>query len=377
MAVDSKYYIHDADRKALSALKAIPGFNQLVRAFMKIWNERQFRILNMSSRIRINDRQLSRYYDLLPPICEKLGVEVPELYLELDVRPNSYTYGDTKPFIVITSGLFETIPEPLIGTVLAHECGHIACHHTLYTTMGRMLMSAAQTTLLSRVPLGGAIYAAVETAFFYWLRCSEYSADRAAILCDGGPDRMSEVCMRLAGFDKDINAPARKDEFLNQAREYRDMIGGSKWDKTLEFLLLRSMDHPLMAVRALECEEWARGDSYAAILNGTYQETWTPPSDEKSAASGPEAAPKNRFDLPGLSNLSNITKFVSPWVKKIQSEIMPGTADEPEEAPEEEPAADEAESVTAKLLREYKALRDEGVISQEDYDQLKKQLLGL
>ena len=40
------------------------------------------------------------------------------------------TYGDTKPFIVITSGLFETLPDELIPTILAHECGHIACHHT-------------------------------------------------------------------------------------------------------------------------------------------------------------------------------------------------------------------------------------------------------
>ena len=94
----------------------------------------------MSTNLRISEKQLPRYYDLLPPICERLGIDIPELYLKLDVRANAYTAGDTKPFIVMTTGLLETLPDELIPTVLAHECGHIACHHCLYTTMGRMIL---------------------------------------------------------------------------------------------------------------------------------------------------------------------------------------------------------------------------------------------
>ena len=58
---------------------------------MKVWSEKQFRIQNMSTNLRISEKQLSRYYDMLPPICEKLGIEVPELYLKLDVVPNAYS----------------------------------------------------------------------------------------------------------------------------------------------------------------------------------------------------------------------------------------------------------------------------------------------
>ena len=82
--------MHDSDRIALQALQAIPGFTQLFKAFMKVWSEKQFRIQNMSTNLRISEKQLSRYYDMLPPICEKLGIEVPELYLKLDVVPNAY-----------------------------------------------------------------------------------------------------------------------------------------------------------------------------------------------------------------------------------------------------------------------------------------------
>ena len=42
MELNSKLYLHDSDKAALATLKAIPGFTQVTRAFMKIWNEQQF-----------------------------------------------------------------------------------------------------------------------------------------------------------------------------------------------------------------------------------------------------------------------------------------------------------------------------------------------
>lgn len=307
MSVDSKYYVHPSDQAALKALKLIPGFHQFIKGFMKIWSERQFRITNMSSCIRINETQLSQYYDMLPPICDKLGIEVPELYLQLDVNPNSYTSGDTKPFIVITSGLFETIPEDLIPTVLAHECGHIACHHVLYSTMGNILLGGTSNVLSSFVPFGDLASMPLEVAFFYWLRCSELSADRAAVIYDGSAEKMSEVCMRLAGYDKDIQALANKEEFLNQAREYREMIKDSAWNKTLEFLTLSHMSHPLMTVRTLECEEWAQSDQFKKIMDGSYKEIpvkpekTSKPEKENSAKSDKqegEKKPRVKFEIP-------------------------------------------------------------------------------
>ena len=66
MAYEASYYVHDSDKAALKALKSIPGFHQFVKGFIKIWSERQFRITNMSSCVRINEKQLPEYYDMLP-----------------------------------------------------------------------------------------------------------------------------------------------------------------------------------------------------------------------------------------------------------------------------------------------------------------------
>lgn len=278
MAIDARFYMHDSDKAALQALQAIPGFTQLFKAFLKVWHEKQSRIENMSTNLRINEKQLSKYYDMLPPICEKLGIDVPELYLSLDVNPNSYTYGDTNPFIVITSGMLETVPEELIPTVLAHECGHIACRHCLYTTMGHFVLSEA----INLLGLDGIAVLPIQVAFYYWMRCSEFSADRAAALCDGGAEKTVRTCMYLAGYDKDFDATANVDEFMNQALEYKQMVEDSAWDKTMEFLFAMKKTHPMVALRAYECNEWAKTERFRKIA--TYIRSDAEESDTTAVA---------------------------------------------------------------------------------------------
>lgn len=275
--MDENLFLHETDKAALSALKAIPGFSQLVKAFMKVWDEKMFKIINMSTNLKLDEKQLAKYYNMLIPICEKLHIDVPELYVTLDVVPNAYTYGDTKPFIVITSGLFETLPDELIPTVLAHECGHIVCHHTLYMTMGRTILNSAFQFLPG---LGNLALYSFQVAFAYWMRCSEYSADRVAAICDGTADKVVELCMRFAGYNKDIADVADPQLFINQAEEYIDLIQGSSLNKTMEFFLLSNRSHPLNAVRAYEINAWCneghieeveeainRGQNYEPVQN--------------------------------------------------------------------------------------------------------------
>ena len=361
MSFDSERYIHDSDRAALKALKAIPGFSLLTRGFMNIWNEPQERILNMSTRIKLGNNQMKKYYDMLPPICDKLGIAMPDLYIELDVNPNAYTYGDTTPFIVFTSGLLETIPDELIPTVLAHECGHIACHHALYTTMGRTILSGASTALSYFLKFGSLLSVPLQVAFYYWMRCSEFSADRAAVLCDGTPRKMQEVCMRLAGWDKDIIADANIEAFLEQAVDYKDMVHGSAWNKTLEFMVLSGASHPLTAVRATECGEWAKSDLFDRIIKGIPDPVNAQPAEDPQDADGQPAEQKKEgsFDLFG---------FLRP--KKPEETQTGKTSDFTTGTVESDtPDADNE-------LRWYKKMMDEGLITQEQFEQKKKELLG-
>lgn len=91
MALDYKLYLHDSDKTAMAALKAIPGFSQVMKAFMKIWDEKVARIKNMSMNLQLSEKQMAKYYNMLLPICEKLEIDVPELYVTLDVTANACT----------------------------------------------------------------------------------------------------------------------------------------------------------------------------------------------------------------------------------------------------------------------------------------------
>lgn len=261
---DASVFAHPSDIKALNALKSIPGFSQLLKGFFKFYNERQLYIENMSSNLKLSEHQLPQIYNMLPPICEKMGIKTPDLFLEMNVFPNAYTSGDNDPFIVVTSGLLDTMPKELIPTVLAHEVGHIVCHHTLYHTMGQMILNGTLATMDS-FGLSKLVSLPLKVAFYYWMRCSEYSADRVAVLYDETSENLIEMCMRFSGYKDDNHRIEAKNKelFIQQAIDYRNYVQDSNWNKTLEFLILKDRSHPLNAVRAYEANLWTGTQQYA------------------------------------------------------------------------------------------------------------------
>jgi len=263
-SVNPRDFIHENDSKALNALKSIPGFDQFVKAFMKVYNEPSMKILNMSSKVRLSEEQCPRIYNLLVPICEKFSIPVPELYLELDRSPNAYTSGDTTIFITVTTGLLELMSDEEIQAVLAHECGHIVCHHVLYHTMGQIVINGAASLL----GLGTLVNTALSTAFFYWMRCSEFSADRASAVFCGGPDRVVDIMLRFAGGTREVANEINAELFMQQASDYVAYVGDSTWNKLLEFLTLMNITHPFLAVRAASIKEWCDGSAFDAISKG-------------------------------------------------------------------------------------------------------------
>ena len=266
MAINPDIFIHPADRAALNKLKAIPGFTPLLKAFMKIWSEKNLKIEYLSTKLQVNEKQMPEYYNMLNSICEQIGINTPELYIEIDPIPNAYTVGENNPMIVMTSGLIETLPNELIPTVLAHECGHILCHHVLYTTMGHLILSSGLTGgSLAGGPIAGLsalISAPLEWGFYYWMRTSEYSADRVAVVYDKSSEKMTDVCMYFAGYDKDFPFKPNKTAFMHQAEEYENLVNDSGINKTYEYLLVRRNTHPLCAVRANACYKWASTDAF-------------------------------------------------------------------------------------------------------------------
>ncbi len=259
--------MHDLDRKATAALNTFPRFVKLLEAYHANYDEKAARFDFLSSAIRLSDKQMPEIYKLLPPVCDQLGINVPELYYVRSKTINAATVGSTQPYIFVTSRLVNELPLELIPTVLAHECGHIACKHTLYHSIAAQLINGIDNSPLALIPaIRKFLTPNLVNALLFWDRCSELSADRASVLCDGTAEKTVDVLLRINGYGKNID----RAEFLKQAIDLKAFVNDSISNKFIEQMLVQGESHPRMATRAYECCEWSKSAQYRGILDGTY-----------------------------------------------------------------------------------------------------------
>lgn len=269
-SVNPMDYRHPEDVAAFENLQQIPGFAAVLKAFMKIWNERMIQGVNMANKVRLGPNQLPKLYDMLPPICQTLGIDEPEFYLEMNPGPNAYTMGDSVISVTVTSGLIQMMNEDMIKAILAHECGHIACRHVLYSTMAQILLSAGADIFGL-----GVFTLPLQLALFKWQRCAEFSCDRAAAVCMQSPKPVSQAFMHLAGGGNIPYGDINMEAYMQQAKDYEDILFRSNWDKLLQFFALMNQDHPFLSVRTRHIEMWCETEPYQKIvrhMNGTGKE---------------------------------------------------------------------------------------------------------
>jgi Zn-dependent protease with chaperone function len=255
-------FIHPEDERALRAMQQIPLFPQAVKAFMKLGIEAYLQMTFLAEKIRLGPDQLPEVYDLVPPICRFFGIEEPMVFLESG-PPNAYVVGDTKVFLVVTTGLLASVEEDELRAIIAHECGHIACRHMLYHTMANYLHMLAGASL----PFVSQLSAPIRLALLYWSRRSEFSADRAAALYMRGSSSMVEGLIRISGGAKFLPWQINRDAYMKQAEGFNE-LAKSKWNDTLQTFEAISRTHPLTSIRASELDLWCRGQQFAKLMEG-------------------------------------------------------------------------------------------------------------
>ena len=253
-------FIHPEDAAALDTLKKIPVLTVVIKTFMDLGAEQLQTGLNRASKVRLSPTQLPELYHLLPPMCELLDIEEPDFYLEMSPIPNAYAFGDTQTAITITSALVEMMSEDELRGVIAHECGHIACHHMLYHTLASILANATGMfeTLVS-------LAAPLHYALMYWQRKSELSCDRVAAFIVG-PQTATSMLARLAGGPKDITSKLNLVELAGQADLYDAFCKSGLWNKALQTYAVLDQDHPFTSVRVREMLKWTETQQYKSLI---------------------------------------------------------------------------------------------------------------
>lgn len=254
-------FIHPEDAAALRTLESIPGFPALVKKFLQIGLEQMQYGVNMASTIRLSPTQLPHLYNHLPPICKRLGIAEPEFYLEMNPMPNAWTFGDTKIYITITSGLVELLDDEELDAVIAHECGHILCRHVLYHSLAEYVLRGVDS-----LGLLGKLALPFEVALYYWYRKSELSCDRAAAIATS-PEIVASAMARLSGGPKGITSKINLKEWMKQADIYDQIYNDGVWNKTLQISVTLARSHPFSAVRVREVMRWGGTEQYRRIKN--------------------------------------------------------------------------------------------------------------
>ncbi|MEQ8995086.1 MAG: M48 family metallopeptidase [Coleofasciculus sp. B1-GNL1-01] len=257
---------HPLDFQATQALKQFPGLDLMVRNLLGPLAEQFFYLNNIAASVLVGENQLPHLHDLLLDACKTLDLEPPQLYVQQHPVPNAYTFAmrGKQPFIVLHTALIDMLTPEEIQAVIAHELGHLKCEHGVYLTPLNIMILAA-----SLLPTWGAVIAqSLQEQMLEWLRCAEFSCDRAALLATQNPRVVMSVLMKLAGGSPTLAPQLNLDAFIAQARAYDD-ISNSELGELLKSAQTAQLSHPVPVLRAREIDKWASSQAYQSLLQPT------------------------------------------------------------------------------------------------------------
>lgn len=263
--ISSRAWEHPADRGALTALRELRGFDEVIKALNGLWNERAWRLEFLGGSIKIGDRQYPMVHRLFTSAAATLDVrELPELYVSPNRDLSGACIGMAQPFIVINHGAIELLDEDELRCLIGHELGHLLSGHAVYRTMLQILTSWIVS--LSWLPVGSLMLRAIVAALREWWRKAELSADRAGLLASQDPNGSLRLLMKLAGGGdlSQVDTTA----FLEQAAEY-DRSGDLR-DSIIKLRMTAGRVHPLPVARAAELRRWVDSGAYGRVLAGDY-----------------------------------------------------------------------------------------------------------
>ncbi len=265
LGLKADQFRHPLDREATRNLKRIPGLDLAIRGLLGGMAEQYFYMENIASSIRVGPEQLPWLHNLLLDACKILDLEVPQLYVRQNPVPNAYTMAmrGQQPFVMIHTALLDLLEPAEVQAVIAHELGHLKCEHGVYLTIANLLVMASNQLPL---PWGPVMTQGLQAQMMTWVRCAEFSCDRAALLATQDPKITMSVMMKLCGGSPKLASQLNLDAFVAQARAY-DSASKSDLGPMLRDMQTSQLTHPLPVLRAREIDRWAGTAEYQNLLD--------------------------------------------------------------------------------------------------------------
>ncbi|MGH9971947.1 MAG: M48 family metallopeptidase [Pyrinomonadaceae bacterium] len=271
-SLDKEQYIHPADRRALAALKAIPGIDSALKKLLVVTGESAIRVIFTASAVKVTPQQCPDLHAKLQIACTTLGVDMPDLFVQQNPVANAFTGGVERPVIVLYSQLIERLTDEEVLAVVAHEVGHIHSEHVLYLTAARLIEYLAKTAVLAS-PLTGIVKElltlTMRSALLAWARRAELSCDRAALLVTQDTNVIGRTMMKLAGGT--YASKVDYDLFLSQARDFEKNYDEKALDRFWADVITAGLSHPFPVWRVSEILKWVESGQYKELITGASQ----------------------------------------------------------------------------------------------------------
>lgn len=267
----STEYEHPFDRQSLDKLENTRGLEMLTQRVLDYGLEKYLHIKYTGDNIRVEKETIPEVYNLLLKACEILDMrEVPQLYILLEDKIKSFTSGEKKRIIVLSSGAIDLLNDEEILFLLGRELGHIRSNHVLYRMMAESLTVVSQLISDVTLGIGNLVTMPLKVALMHWYRMSEFTADRAGILCCQDVDVAAQALIKMAGLPLKYHGRVKTEHLRKQSHDF-DKLEVGNFDKLIRFAASYENSHPFTIIRASQLFKWVDEGSYANILNNHKQ----------------------------------------------------------------------------------------------------------
>lgn len=250
--------MHPEDEKAIGVLKKIPFIDEMCRTTLELAHERIFRGENLAMMVKVDENYMPELHRDLKEVTKVVGIKMPELFVYNDPVMNAFTFGETNPYICVSSSLIEKMSREERKSILAHECGHILCQHVLYSSVVETLRMIGENFGI----IGSTMTGPMKLALQYWSRRSEFSADRCAAAVMGERVFQAGMLKMALGLTDAGNDPYR---LVKQAKEYHQHEQQSLWNYIQQNCRMAFFSHPQHVNRAYEIDRWKNSHSYKRL----------------------------------------------------------------------------------------------------------------
>ncbi|MBM4147354.1 MAG: hypothetical protein FJ240_13955, partial [Nitrospira sp.] len=235
------------------------------------WNMPRQKTTLLCQGIKVSSKQAKPIYDICKECSDILVIEPPDIFIIQDPVLNAGTYGDGKNnnFVLLTSGLIDSVSVDELFSVIGHEMGHIKSGHAFYHTVATWigLYTGACTEILSSLKFGisgvGKIIAdyTLTPALLKWSRESEITADRAGLICSQNLETTCRAIAKLHFGSKKLAHMLNIKEVLAQQNEIRDKGLPGEIEQWMK------MSHPPISMRIKRLYDFYNSREYKAIFS--------------------------------------------------------------------------------------------------------------